>query len=91
MQRDPPFHNIGDVILPHFRNNGYSSGLQYPYIYGNINGQWVIWHRHTGEVVYIETSKFPALHQYRVIEECDRRNDIGKHDPAINVLHDMEP
>lgn len=90
-ENDPPFKKIGDIIPAQFRNNGYSAGLHYPYIYGKVVGdQWIIWHRHSGEVVYIEESKFPASHEYRVREESDRWNKIGPHDPAINVLHDME-
>lgn len=87
-------YKIGDIIPLEFRNVGYSAGLEYPYIY-YLFDQWIIWHRHTGKVVYIEKSKWPALHQYRCADECQRRNGLDKPNPAeqarINAAHDMEP
>ena len=34
------------------RNNGYSLGLQHPYLYGLHNSKWAVWHRITGVIVW---------------------------------------
>jgi hypothetical protein len=40
---------IGSIRIKN-RNGGYSLGLEYPLIFGDIGGVWAIWNRHTGEV-----------------------------------------
>jgi hypothetical protein len=87
---DPPAYKIGDIVPSQFRNCGGSYGLEYPYIFANVAGQYIIWHRHSGEVVYIETSKFPALHQYRCAEECQRRNGLRPNTVSAEVLAEID-
>lgn len=83
-------YKVGDVVPAQFRNCGGSYGLEYPYIFANVAGQYIIWHRNSGEVVYIEESKFPALHQYRCAEECQRRNGLRPNTVSAEVLAEID-
>lgn len=86
---------IGDVIPEPLRNSGYSSGLEFPYIFREIGGKWLIWHRRTGKIVEIVTSDHPVLVQYDCERRCRAWN--GMRDPSpeetaeINAAHDNEP
>lgn len=67
---------LGDIIPEHFRNCGGSLGLQYPYICAHDLEQWIIWHRHTGEVVYIETEPNPCLAESACDAKCHELNGL---------------
>jgi len=59
------------------RNHGFSFGLQYPYLYGEIvHGIWWIWHRHTGEVVWIAEGKYPIWDQHCAMKKCLELNGL---------------
>jgi hypothetical protein len=75
------------VILPQFRNCGYSYGLQYPYVYGAIGaeGRWYVWHRGTGEVVEEINETNPALNQYKASALCHTHNNITE-PPDIGAI-----
>lgn len=45
-------YRVGQLIPEPFRNGGYSYGLKHPYIYNEVNGDYLVWHRHSGEVLY---------------------------------------
>lgn len=88
--RTDPGAFVRMVIKPAYRNAGYSYGLEFPFIHGQIESRWRVWNRHTGEVVFtgdVTTwdSGFRAS-----TKECLRLNDIIAHDHLMNVLHDLE-
>ncbi len=68
---------VGDVIKKRLRNNGYSLGLEFPYIYyKHGQSQWIVWHRHTGEVVYISPSENIYEAEKQASNECHRLNGL---------------
>jgi hypothetical protein len=64
------------MVLPkRFRNNGYSSGLEYPFLYGPYGHYgWMVWHRHTGVVVATYKSSFVHENERMAQKEADRLN-----------------
>jgi hypothetical protein len=68
---------VGHNIL----NHGRSFGLQYPLIYGLIDERWTVWNRHTGEVVYIEDERNPALAESACSKKCEELNRV----PAMDA------
>jgi hypothetical protein len=65
---------VGDIIPEQFRNCGASLGLQFPYIFAHDLHDWIIWNRHTGEVVHVEPGSITA--EYQCSDECHRRNGL---------------
>lgn len=59
--RDNPIHVSRITIKRPWRNMGFSLGLDYPYIYGQGFGHWLVWHRHTGVVAWIVPKVNPQL------------------------------
>lgn len=73
-----PIKSVGDHILPHFRNNGRSWGLEYPYLYGWIDFQWIVWHKPTGEVVFISRERNRCIAEDEAKKKSYELNKIGK-------------
>ena len=44
---------IGDVVVEEYRNPDGLSDLEYPYAFAHDDMQYFIWHRETGEIVWI--------------------------------------
>lgn len=84
-------YKIGDIVPKQFRNCGGSYGLEFLYIFGNVgNSQWIIWHRHTGEVVYIASGKYPNMYEYECRDECQRRNGLKPNTVSQSVLNEID-
>jgi hypothetical protein len=62
------------------RNDGYSLGLEHPYIYALRGDRYAVWHRHTGAITWLSD---PAVvgsddrHAYRARQECYRQNGLN--------------
>jgi hypothetical protein len=80
---------VGDIIPEHFRNCGASLGLQYSYIYAHDLQNWIIWHRHTGEIVYIEEEPNLIVAEYKCSDKCHELNGLNPY-PTQDILNDME-
>lgn len=77
------------IIPKKFRNSGESLGLEYPYICAPL---WVIWNRHTGQIVHIQDPDRYVVQSIECREKCRELNGLpNQYDPLINALHDMEP
>lgn len=75
------------TVNEHNRNNGGSWGLEYPLIFGFLNGiGYAIWDRHTGDVVYVSPIFGAILGQKDV---SDRSAPIGYANHA--TTEDSEP
>ena len=71
------------------RNVGESLGLEYPYV---CRALWLVWDRHTGEIAHIEHTGHGPRDAAACRDKCREMNGLPHtHDPAINVLHDLEP
>lgn len=82
---------MGDIIPQEFRNHGRSFGLEYPFIYANDLAQWLIWNRHTGEVVYLEEESNPALAEHRCSRRCEEMNAVPAMDAETIAAIDETP
>jgi hypothetical protein len=78
-----------DVVPKQFRNNGYSSGLEYPFLYGENprrgtrgGGDFMVWHRHTGLIVFVTAAGE---------NPCLARHDAGKEADRLNLLNGSKP
>lgn len=95
-ESDYPRLEVGSTILKHFRNNDNSWGLEWPYIFGQPDAtqRWMIWHRHTGEIVHVEPQKFDSVVQEHLCAEKSREiNGIVETAAgiaAVNAAHDAE-
>lgn len=93
---DPPEYKVGDIVPLHFRNTGNSYGLEYPYIFAKVGRRWVVWHRDTGSVAWVNgDGKFSdALHRYDAEKACRQLNHMteptAEQRAAINAAHDEE-
>ena len=68
---------VGDIVAEVFRNCGASWGLEYPYIHAHDLRNWIIWHRHTGEVVYVETETNPTVAKLLCEKKCRALNGLS--------------
>lgn len=82
---------VGSIIPKRIRNCGNSYGLQYNHIYGRLNDQVLVWHRHTGKVVFIAAPVAPNLWQgfadHEAARHCERLNaeQIGRTDGRLPI------
>jgi hypothetical protein len=67
----------------HFRNNGVSFGLEYPYIFGKTARGWSVWNRYTGKIVFVADLN-PML------DECVFKYEVEKKCLELNGLRDKE-
>lgn len=77
------YPGIGTVTInTPWRNHGYSLGLDYPYLYGKGLGRWLVWHRHTGIVVYIvpkiNRQLWEGFEEQEAMDICYRLNGLSK-------------
>lgn len=78
---------VGDTIKKKFRNNGYSLGLEYPYIYyKHGQNKWIVWHRHTGEVVFVSTDKNVYAGEKQASNECHRLNGLDPNQVDVAAI-----
>ena len=82
---------IGEIVPAEFRNNGGSFGLEYPFIYGHDLANWLIWHRHTGEIVHIENEPNPALAEHVCRRRCEEMNAVPPMSAETLAAIDMTP
>ncbi|MGY3582187.1 hypothetical protein ACVIGB_000888 [Bradyrhizobium sp. USDA 4341] len=82
---------VGDIIPAQFRNDGRSFGLDYPFIYANDLAQWLIWNRHTGEVVYLEDEANPALAEDICRKRCEQLNAVPPITAELIAAYDATP
>jgi hypothetical protein len=82
---------VGDIIPPQFRNDGRSFGLDYPLIYGNDLVQWLVWNRHTGEIVYLEDEANPALAEHACRQRCEQMNAVPPVTEVLLAAYDATP
>ena len=67
-------------------NHGYSSGLDYSYVYGKVMGYWMVWHRWDGEVVDVAPKKFDeCLQRYEASKLADQWNQISSWPDAETI------
>lgn len=59
---------VGQKIPKRFRNDGYSLGLEHPFIYGHDKKNWIVWHRHTGVIKFVS-----AGHSWRDESKAERK------------------
>ena len=60
-------------------NSGMSFGLQYPYLYGQIiEPFWWIWHRRTGEVVWVSEGKYEEYEKGLAMRKCLELNGLSR-------------
>lgn len=82
---------LGDIVPVQFRNCGGSFGLEYPFIYGHDLANWLIWNRHTGEIVHIEGEPNPALAEHACSKRCEELNAVPPIDAETIAAIDMTP
>jgi hypothetical protein len=92
---NPRRREVHETLPPELHNCGYSSGLEYPFIFRDLDGQWLIWDRHTGVIVEIVVPDHPMRGFWWAGQRCRALNGIPPPTPAenalINALHDSEP
>lgn len=83
-------YRINFFIKDQYRNDGYSWGLEYPFISAALSDTvWIIWHRHTGRVVrfvYGRNSIFSKMNAEKLCREFNGLTD--KTDPAVIAAMD---
>lgn len=84
--------NLG-TVPPAFRDSGFSFGLEYPYIFGEMTvfaevpratGRWCVWHRVTGHVAPIINERNMHLAVYRASQKAHELN--GLYPKAVHVV-----
>ena len=72
-------------IARRWRNHGESLGLEFPYLAGKepVGERWRVWHRHTGEVVFVADERPAILNQYRARAKSEELNKPPPFNPAI--------
>jgi hypothetical protein len=80
---------VGDIIPETFRNCGASLGLDYPYIFAHDLANWIIWHRHTGEIVHVETEPNSCIAEHQCSDKCHQLNGLEPW-PSAEVLADID-
>lgn len=83
---------VGEIIPAQFRNCGASYGLEYPYIHAHDLAQWIIWHRHTGEIVHIEDDPHPVFGPQKCTKKAHELNGVPEFpDPETLAAIDATP
>jgi hypothetical protein len=80
------------TVKLHHRCNAYFWGLEYPLVFGELFGKHccAVWNYKTGEVKAIFPVK-PNIHDWSNSLYLARDfSEPYKHDPSINILHDLE-
>lgn len=84
------------IVPKRFRNVGHSLGLEFPYVFGSLpGGDWCVWHRHTGLVVYVANEALYRPDQHDIFNqraaqrECYRLNGVSEF-PSAEVLAEID-
>ncbi|KKL84520.1 hypothetical protein LCGC14_1963860 [marine sediment metagenome] len=78
------------TIKPQHRNSASSLGLGYPFVSARLGDDlWAIWNRHSGRVLSVISDRVDWRGAEVARQTLEAVNGCAKHDPAMNVLHDM--
>lgn len=83
---------IGEFVNETVRNAASSLGLEYPYVFAHNLEQYLIWHRDTGEIVWLgEYDLLGQLGYSAAWKEAERLNGFNPYRATSpEVLNDID-